>query len=146
MFAACSRLFTTYSITSLAQSRKSCTVNSGKRLPSRRTGEGVPVRFTQRSALWATVPICRARCPPASLPAYLSTSLSVPERVASIVQNLTLAEIEKAFSVERLNKDFFKHYKDLESEKWVRIGEWGDAEEAKRILVEAIAAAKADKA
>ncbi len=41
---------------------------------------------------------------------------------------------------------FFKHYKDLESEKWVRIGEWGDAEEAKRIVIEAIEAAKQAKA
>ncbi|MFN4096836.1 MAG: inorganic diphosphatase, partial [Sphingomonas sp.] len=41
---------------------------------------------------------------------------------------------------------FFKHYKDLESEKWVRIGEWGDAEEAKRIVIEAIEAAKRAKA
>ena len=41
---------------------------------------------------------------------------------------------------------FFKHYKDLESEKWVRIGQWGDAEEAKRIVVEAIEAAKQAKA
>ena len=41
---------------------------------------------------------------------------------------------------------FFKHYKDLETEKWVRIGEWGDAAEAKRIVLEAIEAAKAAKA
>ena len=41
---------------------------------------------------------------------------------------------------------FFTHYKDLESEKWVRIGKWGDAEEAKRILLEAIDRAKAAKA
>ena len=27
---------------------------------------------------------------------------------------------------------FFTHYKDLEAEKWVRVGEWGDAAEAKR--------------
>jgi inorganic pyrophosphatase len=37
---------------------------------------------------------------------------------------------------------FFTHYKDLESEKWVRVGRWGDAEEARRVLVEAIARAK----
>ena len=41
---------------------------------------------------------------------------------------------------------FFKHYKDLESEKWVRIGQWGDADEAKRIVLEAIEAAKQAKA
>ncbi len=33
---------------------------------------------------------------------------------------------------------FFTHYKDLESEKWVRIGSWGDADEARRIILEAI--------
>ena len=33
---------------------------------------------------------------------------------------------------------FFEHYKDLEPEKWVRIGHWGDAAEAKKMIVEAI--------
>ncbi len=38
---------------------------------------------------------------------------------------------------------FFTHYKDLEAEKWVRVGKWGDAEEAKRIVLESIEAARA---
>ena len=33
---------------------------------------------------------------------------------------------------------FFTHYKDLESEKWVRIGQWGDAAKARQVLLEAI--------
>ena len=33
---------------------------------------------------------------------------------------------------------FFTHYKDLEAEKWVRVGHWGNAEDARRIVVEAI--------
>ena len=33
---------------------------------------------------------------------------------------------------------FFTHYKDLEAEKWVRVGKWGDAAEARRMVVEAI--------
>lgn len=33
---------------------------------------------------------------------------------------------------------FFTHYKDLEVEKWVRVGKWGDAEDARRMVVEAI--------
>jgi inorganic pyrophosphatase len=41
---------------------------------------------------------------------------------------------------------FFTHYKDLESEKWVRIGNWGDAAEARQIVLEAIEAAKKAKA
>ncbi|HVJ31489.1 MAG TPA: inorganic diphosphatase [Terriglobia bacterium] len=33
---------------------------------------------------------------------------------------------------------FFTHYKDLESGKWVKMVGWGDATEAKRLIVEAI--------
>ncbi|MEN1926534.1 inorganic diphosphatase [Luteimonas sp. MJ293] len=33
---------------------------------------------------------------------------------------------------------FFQHYKDLEEEKWVKLEGWGDAEEAKRLLVDAM--------
>jgi len=40
---------------------------------------------------------------------------------------------------------FFTHYKDLEKEKWVRVGKWGGAEDAKRITLEAIARAQAAK-
>ena len=37
---------------------------------------------------------------------------------------------------------FFEHYKDLESSKWVKVLGWGDAEEAKRLIVESIERAK----
>jgi inorganic pyrophosphatase len=33
---------------------------------------------------------------------------------------------------------FFAHYKDLEPGKWVKIIGWGDAEEARKLIVEAI--------
>lgn len=38
---------------------------------------------------------------------------------------------------------FFEHYKDLEPGKWVKILRWGDAEEARRIVLEGIERAKA---
>jgi inorganic pyrophosphatase len=38
---------------------------------------------------------------------------------------------------------FFTHYKDLESEKWVRVGTWGGREDARRIIRESIERAKA---
>jgi inorganic pyrophosphatase len=41
---------------------------------------------------------------------------------------------------------FFTHYKDLEAEKWVRIGTWGNAADARRIVMEAIERAQAAKA
>ncbi len=40
---------------------------------------------------------------------------------------------------------FFEHYKDLEQGKWVKVVRWGDAEEAKRLITEAIERAQADK-
>jgi inorganic pyrophosphatase len=33
---------------------------------------------------------------------------------------------------------FFTHYKDLEKEKWVRVGHWGGAKDARQIVIEAI--------
>ena len=33
---------------------------------------------------------------------------------------------------------FFEHYKDLEPGKWVKLAGWGDAEEARRMIQEAI--------
>lgn len=38
---------------------------------------------------------------------------------------------------------FFAHYKDLEPGKWVKVKHWGDAEEAKRLIREAMTRARA---
>ncbi|HVZ74409.1 MAG TPA: inorganic diphosphatase [Polyangia bacterium] len=38
---------------------------------------------------------------------------------------------------------FFEHYKDLEPQKWVKPLGWGDAAEAKKLILEGIARAKA---
>ncbi|MEI9932978.1 MAG: inorganic diphosphatase [Rhizomicrobium sp.] len=41
---------------------------------------------------------------------------------------------------------FFQHYKDLEPTKWTKLGDWGGAEEAERLILDAIArASKAGK-
>lgn len=40
---------------------------------------------------------------------------------------------------------FFQHYKDLEPGKWVKIGEWGGSEHARRLIVEAIERYEASK-
>ena len=37
---------------------------------------------------------------------------------------------------------FFEHYKDLEPGKWVKVAGWGNADEAKRLIVEAIERAR----
>ena len=40
---------------------------------------------------------------------------------------------------------FFEHYKDLEEGKWVKIDRWGDADDAKTLILEAVKRAKAAK-
>jgi inorganic pyrophosphatase len=40
---------------------------------------------------------------------------------------------------------FFEHYKDLEPGKWSRIGGWHDAAAARKLILECIERAKADK-
>src|SRR5215213_5905686 len=48
--------------------------------------------------------------------------------------------------VSRQVEPFFTHYKHLEPEKWVRVGRWGNADEARRVLIEAVDRAKRHKA
>ena len=40
---------------------------------------------------------------------------------------------------------FFSHYKDLEPNKWVKVVGWGDAEDARKIILEGVERAKAAK-
>jgi inorganic pyrophosphatase len=42
-------------------------------------------------------------------------------------------------------KHFFEHYKDLEKGKWVKVIRWGDAEEARSLILQAIERHKASK-
>lgn len=41
---------------------------------------------------------------------------------------------------------FFEHYKDLRAGKWVKVVRWGDDNEARKLIVEAIERYNADKA
>lgn len=71
----------------------------------------------------------RARA--ANIPILGDTELFYREKVASYrdLPEITVRQIEH----------FFSRYEDLEPGKWVRIGHWGGVEEAKRLIVEAIA-------
>ena len=46
-----------------------------------------------------------------------------------------------AITVQQI-EHFFAHYKDLEGDKWSEIVRWGDAAEAKRMILAAIERAK----
>jgi inorganic pyrophosphatase len=57
------------------------------------------------------------------------------EKVIAVPSDITLEQI----------RHFFEHYKDLEPGKWVKINHWGDADEAKRMITEAIARGRQDQ-
>ena len=55
---------------------------------------------------------------------------------ATDLPDITLKQIEH----------FFEHYKDLEPGKWVKVIGWGNAEEARRLILEGVERAKNAKA
>jgi inorganic pyrophosphatase len=69
-------------------------------------------------------------------------SLKLTKRYGKVVNYSDLPQITTS-QIEH----FFAHYKDLEPNKWVKIHHWGNADEARRLIVEAMdraaAAAKA---
>jgi inorganic pyrophosphatase len=56
------------------------------------------------------------------------------KRYVNVMNYTDLPEI----TIEQI-QHFFEHYKDLEPGKWAKIAGWGDAEEARRLIREAIA-------
>ncbi|MBV8509748.1 MAG: inorganic diphosphatase [Xanthobacteraceae bacterium] len=60
------------------------------------------------------------------------------KRYAHVINYTDLPEI----TLQQI-EHFFAHYKDLEPGKWVRVIGWGDAAEARRLINEAVARAKA---
>ncbi|HEX5421029.1 MAG TPA: inorganic diphosphatase [Gammaproteobacteria bacterium] len=67
-----------------------------------------------------------------AVPSPHLTQRFVDVRNYSDVPEITLKQIEH----------FFEHYKDLEPGKWAKVGDWGDAGEARRLIVEAIERAR----
>ena len=68
-----------------------------------------------------------------AVPSHALTKRYDNVKTASDLPDITLHQIEH----------FFEHYKDLEPGKWVKIGDWHGAEDAKRLIVEAIERASA---
>jgi inorganic pyrophosphatase len=64
-------------------------------------------------------------------------SAHVSQRFDGVVNYKDLPEI----TLQQI-EHFFAHYKDLEPGKWVKITRWGDADEARRMILEGVARAK----
>ena len=60
----------------------------------------------------------------------------ITQRYVNVKNHVDLPQITR----EQI-EHFFLHYKDLEPGKWVKLKGWGDADEARRLISEAIARA-----
>jgi inorganic pyrophosphatase len=76
----------------------------------------------------------------------------VDEKIIAVPSPKLTKRYEKVFNYTDLPqitldqiRHFFEHYKDLEPGKWVKIAGWGDAAEAKQLILEAIERAKGAK-
>ncbi len=72
------------------------------------------------------------------------------EKVIAVPQHKLTRRYDKILSIEDLPKitleqieHFFEHYKDLETDKWVKVVRWGGKEEAMEMISNAIERAKA---
>jgi inorganic pyrophosphatase len=64
-------------------------------------------------------------------------SAKLTQRYAHVTNYTDLPDISW-----RQIEHFFLHYKDLEPGKWVKLLGWGDAQEAQRLIIEAVERAK----
>ena len=98
---------------------------------------------------WPLIPGCVIACRPVGV-LYLEDEaggdeklLAVPvSKVSPFYENVHEGEDLPSIVREQI-EHFFTHYKDLEPEKWVRVGKWGGAEEARRVVMESIEKANA---
>ena len=98
------------------------------------------------------VPGCVVRVRPIAV-LFLEDEAGGDEKLLCVPVDATFPYYEAVDEMDKLPgivmqqiEHFFKHYKDLEEKKWVRVGKWGDAADARRIIEEAIEAAKVAKA
>jgi inorganic pyrophosphatase len=67
-----------------------------------------------------------------------SKILAVPiDKLSSLYRNVQSPRDLPEIQTQQI-AHFFEHYKDLEPGKWVRVGSWVGAEEAKREILEAV--------
>ena len=81
---------------------------------------------------------------------WLEDEAGVDEKILTVPLDTTFPYYEKVETADDLPailrqqiEHFFTHYKDLEPEKWVRMGRWGGKDEARKVIAESIERARA---
>jgi len=97
---------------------------------------------------WPFMPGCVVRARPIAV-LFLEDEAGGDEKLLAVPDVKTTKYYEGIGEGENLPKivfdqiaHFFTHYKDLEPEKWTRVGHWGDREDAKKVIVDGLERAK----
>lgn len=100
---------------------------------------------------WPLMPGCVVRARPIAV-LFLEDEAGGDEKLLAVPEIATspyYADVHEGTDLPKIVMDqvehFFTHYKDLEPEKWVRVGHWGGRDEALKVIVDGIARAKAAK-
>ena len=116
-------------------------------IPHTLCGDGDPLDVLVMNSR-PLVPGAVVRCRPFGI-LFMEDDGGIDEKVLAVPQHKLTAMYDNVHDIADMQpiqlervKHFFTHYKDLEAEKWVRVGQWGDAAEARRIVAEAIERAK----
>ncbi|MGQ7792227.1 inorganic diphosphatase [Faunimonas sp. B44] len=116
-------------------------------VPHTLCGDGDPLDVLCASTR-GLVPGCVINCRPIGV-LIMEDEAGTDEKVIAVPSPKLTRRYESIRSYEDMPRitteqieHFFAHYKDLEGGKWVKIVRWGNAEEAKRIVLESIERAK----
>jgi inorganic pyrophosphatase len=105
-------------------------------------GDPVDVLIANQRPL---IPGCVINCRPVGV-LLMSDEKGGDEKIIAVPSGKVTARYSRVMSYRDLPDSlvrqiahFFEHYKDLEDGKWVRIERWGDAEEAREMIRQAMA-------
>ena len=99
-------------------------------------------------ARWPFMPGCVVRARPIAV-LFMEDQAGTDEKILAVPEVATspyYADVHEGEDLPEIVRQqiehFFTHYKDLEPEKWTRVGIWGGRDEAYRVIEEGIARAK----
>ena len=116
-------------------------------IPQTLCGDGDPLDCLVMTR-WPLIPGAVIRARPVAV-LYLEDEAGGDEKLLAVPETTTspyYADIMEGTDLPSIVLEqiehFFTHYKDLEPEKWVRVGKWGDRDDAYRVVEEALALAR----
>ena len=112
-------------------------------IPNTLSGDGDPVDVLVLST-YPIIPSAVVKCRPVGV-LMMEDESGLDEKIIAVpvskvdmpfdnIRNIT----DVADIVKNRIKHFFEHYKDLDKDKWVKVLEWGDIEEAKKLIEEGV--------